>query len=186
MSDKFEKATGRCLQSWAEAIMAAAGSPLESLSHQELAKTAVKLGAAEWWGQSIAVELERLIGRREVGQTCSGTFAASASKTIAGEWTEVFHAAEQWLRTNIEKLPLPLANEPTTSATAKWRYWRATFTDGTNVTLMATDGTSAKPGSLTKTKLSIQHEKLANAAARESAKAAWKAVLAEISQSLDG
>lgn len=186
MSDKFEKATGLCLESWAEAIISAAGSPLESLSHQELAKTAVNLGASEWWGQSIAAELERLIGRREVGQTCSGTFATNASKTIPGEWTEVFHAAEQWLGTNIEKLPLPLANEPTTSATAKWRYWRATFTDGTTVTLMSTDGTSAKPGSLTKTKLSLQHEKLADATARDTAKAAWKAILAELSQSLAG
>lgn len=186
MSDKFKKATGRCLESWAEAIIAAAGSPLESLSHQELAKTAVKLGATEWWGQSIAVELERLIGRREVGQTCSGTFAASASKTVPGEWTEVFHTAEQWLGTNIEKLPLPLANNATISATAKWRYWRATFTDGTNVTLMATDGTAAKPDSPAKTKLSIQHEKLADAAARDAAKAAWKAILADLSQSLAG
>lgn len=182
MSDKFEKATGRCLESWAEAIIGAAGSPLESLSHQELAKTAVKLGATEWWGQSIAVELERLIGRRELGQTCSATFAASASKTVPGEWTEVFHGAEQWLSSKIEMLPLPLAGEPTTSATAKWRYWRATFTDGTNVTLMATDGTSTKPDSPAKTKLSVQHEKLADAAARDAAKATWKALLAALAE----
>lgn len=59
------------------------------LSHKEMAHAAVEAGATPWWAQGIAVEIERRIGQRKVGESCTGDINASASKTVPGVWTDV-------------------------------------------------------------------------------------------------
>lgn len=40
---------------------------------------------SEWWAQGVTVAYEQIIGRRVVGQSCEGDFAASASRTVPGD-----------------------------------------------------------------------------------------------------
>ncbi|WIM67669.1 hypothetical protein QP027_11380 [Corynebacterium breve] len=177
--DKFEKATGKNLEAWME-IIGQQGS-LSDIPHKEMARIAEENGASAWWAQSIAVEVERKIGRRALGQTCTGDFNANASKTIPGEWTEVFEKFVAYMADTPEALPSPLQGESSSSATEKWRYWRANFSDGTRVNVVCNDG-SAK--GVAKTKLATQHDKLPDDDARDEMKTHWKSVLASFADSL--
>ncbi|GAB3695804.1 hypothetical protein [Corynebacterium nasicanis] len=166
MHDKFEKATGRSIDDWMEFF----GDPQE-LSHQDLARLASEGGASEWWAQSIAVEIERMIGRRQIGQTVTGSIAASASKTVPGEWTEVFDKFVSFMENK------QLADAPRITATDTWRYWRADLEDGSQV---AVDCSEVKG----KTRLSAKIDKLASMEKRDLAKEKWRALLNEFAETL--
>ncbi|MDO5511527.1 SRPBCC domain-containing protein [Corynebacterium sp.] len=169
MSDKFEKGTGRSIDAWMEYVKDH-GDPQE-LSHQELAALASRGGASDWWAQGIAVEIERIIGRRQVGQTVSGSVNAGASKTVPGEWTEVFEAFVSFMEDK------ELIDEPRISATEKWRYWRASLEDGSEIAIDCSDVKG-------KTRLSVKHDKLPSMDDREKMKSFWRATLAEFADTL--
>ncbi|MDU0479502.1 hypothetical protein QVA66_09645 [Staphylococcus chromogenes] len=161
--DKFSKATGRDLTQWRALLEAKLGS-VEQVSHQDMARFFAAEGVSAWWAQSLAVALEQEIGRRVVGQTCSGSFSANASKTIPGEWLQLFNAwcsfAQQW----------PGA---TTSATEKWRYWRVGWPDGSKVVVTCQSRT---PGKVT---FAVNHDGLEDTVSRETMKKFWKEKLGE-------
>ena len=60
-------------------------------------------GVDGWWAQAVTVGYERATGRREVGQKCDGSYAASASKTVPVPVETLFAAwvddrlRDQWL-----------------------------------------------------------------------------------------
>ncbi|QNE88600.1 hypothetical protein H0194_05615 [Corynebacterium incognita] len=166
MADKFSRATGKSLEEWMRLIPA-------ELSHKEMAQAAVEAGATPWWAQGIAVEIERRIGRRKVGESCTGDINASTSKTVPGVWTEVFDALAEFLAT---KCPFDI-EEPTTSATEKWRYWRADVTDGTKITINVSDGGG-------KSKIGVQHSKLPDHDARQNVKDVWQSTLTGFAKTL--
>lgn len=166
MSDKFEKATGRDINGWME-FMREHGDPHE-FSHQELVKLASRGGASDWWSQGIAVEIERMIGRRQVGQTVTGSINASVTKTVPGEWTDVFEEFVAFMESR------QLADAPRITATEKWRYWRADLADGSQVSVDVSDAKG-------KTRLSVKIDKLPTMKDRDRVKEEWRALLTEFS-----
>lgn len=94
-----------------------------------------------WWAQSAAVACEQQIGRRVPGQVSDGTFQVSVSKTLPGDPAQALAAVETLMAGRTGLGGVPFAEEPTTSGSEKWRYWRARLADGTRVT--ATIGAKA-------------------------------------------
>ena len=80
--EAVRKATGKSWEDWFAVLNAIKAA---ELSHPAIAgKLYDDYGVEGWWAQMIAVEFERSIGRRETGQRCDGTYAASSSKTLQG------------------------------------------------------------------------------------------------------
>lgn len=77
----IEKATGTPLTEWQRRIDDAGGT---TLSHTENARWVHDQGVPSRWSQAVTVSYEQLIGWRQIAQTCTGDFAASASKTLPG------------------------------------------------------------------------------------------------------
>ena len=180
--DKLKKGTGRSLGEWMDYLRMNGAEDLNELTHKDMARLAEEAGASGWWAQGVAVDVERAIGRRQVGETTSGTVSASASKTVTGEWTEVFR---QWLKFVADKgeeaFPSPLEGEPRDSATEKWRYWNVSFADGSRASMTVSDGSTADTP---KTKLAIGHDSLGSLEKREPIKDHWKKLFAEFAESL--
>lgn len=184
MADKFQKGTGRDIDEWMDYLRSheEGAEDLHDLTHQQMAALAVDGGASDWWAQGIAVEIERIIGRRKVGQTVTGSVNAGASKTVPGEWTEVFDRFADFMsKGGRELLPAEPAGKPSTSGTEKWRYWRVAFTDGSSAALDCSD---ASRGTGLKTRLSMKHDKIPSMDQRDAVKAHWKQVLASFSETL--
>lgn len=180
MGDKFEKGTGRDIHAWMEFIQEHedGAADLSALSHQQLAALASAGGASDWWAQGIAVEIERLIGRRAVGQTVTGSVNAGASKTVPGEWTEVFDLFVAFMEAGGSRLlTAELIDAPRISHTDKWRYWRASLVDGSVVAIDCSESNG-------KTRLSVKHDKLGSLEEREPAKVHWRGVLKEFAELL--
>ncbi|UYQ77938.1 hypothetical protein OF385_01815 [Glutamicibacter sp. JL.03c] len=106
------------------------------MTHKEIAELAYSLmpQAVEnpgWWAQAVAVAYEQQIGRRLPGQAQDGTFQGSVSATVAADldaalarWEEQVDSMEMF---NGQRLAEPAR----TSGSERWRYWRASFSDGT-------------------------------------------------------
>ena len=76
------KGTGKAWQQWCDALDAANA---QNMSHKDIAQWLVtEHGTSHWWTQMLTVNYEQHIGRRVVGQDCTGKFRVSASKTING------------------------------------------------------------------------------------------------------
>ena len=116
------------------------------LPHKDIARLlSGDYGVPAWWSQNVTVEYEKHIGRRETGQTQSGEYDATATRTFPGAMDEVL---DRW----IAQLPvdaaaakfdgIEFAGEPSVSKTDKWRYWRVALADGSRVTVTI----AQKPG----------------------------------------
>ncbi len=139
------KATGKQLSEWF-AILDERGA--RELQHKEIARLLHQdFGVPGWWSQSVTVEYEKHIGRRETGQTQSGEYEATVTKTLPGTMDEVL---DRWIA-RVAAGPgcgfdgVDFAGEPSASRTEKWRYWRVALADGSRVTVTISD----KPGGTT-------------------------------------
>jgi hypothetical protein len=166
---RLEKGTGAPLAEWTRRLDEAGARELD---HTAIARLlAERWEVDEWWAQGVTVAYEQLIGRRVVGQSRDGDFAASASRTLDGEPDEV---RERWhaFMTEARREELGL-EEPSLSDTATWRYWRAGVADGSRVSVNIT---AKDPGRST---LGIEHKGIATAEGRAAWKDAWARVLAD-------
>lgn len=170
------KATGKVWDEWfseLERIKA------HELTHKDMAAMLVdKYDVSAWWAQSITVEYERFIGRREVGQSCEGDYQAGASKTLPGTMDEIF---DGWLEFVTGKGMLnddKYADEPTTSKTEKWRYWRVNLQGGSKVNIIINQKAQGK------VHLAVNHEKLPNTDAVEDWKKFWRGYFAAFKDQL--
>ncbi len=168
------KATGKAWTDWFAILDA---REARTLPHKEIARLLREdYGVASWWSQSVTVEYEKHIGRREPGQRQGGEYTTTVSRTLPGTTDE---ALDRWL----SLLPagagapafdgVPFAEEPSISRTEKWRYWRVRLADGAMVTVYI----SAKPGG-DASLLAVETGKLADKAAIGRWKSHWKAFLA--------
>lgn len=162
-------ATGRDWASW-KAHLDARGA--ESMAHAEIARLLRADGVPHWWSQMVTVGYERMIGRRTVGQTCTGTFAANVGKTFAGDKDAALAAWQALVCDRVEFAGAVTGEEPRVTSSENWRYWRVDLDNGSKVTIHFSD----KPGG--KTAIGVNHEKLGDAAAVDAAKAFWKGLFA--------
>ncbi|GGA61942.1 hypothetical protein GCM10011490_10370 [Pseudoclavibacter endophyticus] len=135
-TEAIERASGMSWSAWAELLESKGG---ERLSHAELAKVAgvrwreLGVDSPDWWAQGVAVAYEQAIGRRRPGQRSDGRHEVSVSKTFG---RDLDHTLETWAAVAGGAAPfrgVSTDEAPTTSASEKWRYWRATLVDGTKV-----------------------------------------------------
>lgn len=120
-------------------------------------------GLSAWWAQKLIVEYQQARGVRQPGARPDGTFAAGASKTIAAS---VERIAAAWTDADVRSRWLPgLSLSVRTSQPG--RSIRFDVGDGTrlNVTLGDADE---------KTSVAVEQERLPDAAAAETARAAWR------------
>lgn len=145
----IEKGTGKPWDDWLE-LFASIGA--ENLDHKAIAVQASEQGISFWWAQAVTIAYEQHIGRRLPGQNCSGTFATSSSKTLVGDLDSGLKA---WVDHMAAYPDLSgLTYESSTSATDKWRYWRANLSDGTKASVTIYE---KSPGKLA---LAVEHSKI--------------------------
>lgn len=172
----IEQATGIDWTDWVKTLDDAGA---ESLNHTEIAalchqKMPEHVSNSGWWAQGIAIAYEHQKGLRVPGQTSDGTFSASASKTFP---VDKDRALARWMAIVADRDAfgeVPLVEEPTTSSTEKWRYWRVKLADGTQVSLTISD----KPGG--KSTAAVQHSKLGAAEQISGWKQVWKDLLNQL------
>lgn len=172
----IEKTSGRSWEGWVT-LLDAAGA--EKLKHSEIATLSYEnmpehVSNRGWWAQGVAIAYEHQKGLRVPGQSSTGDFSANASKTLAGDkdtvlsrWMDVVEGREEFG-------DVPVEDEPTTSSTEKWRYWRTSLADGTRVSVTI----SEKPGG--KSTLAVQHSKLESAEDIDRWKPIWKEILSQL------
>lgn len=127
------KATGRSWEHWLQKLEDA---DARKLAHKDIALAAQKhmpaeLENPEWWAQSVAVAFEQHIGRRLPGQGQDGTFQGSTTATVHDN---LDGSLERWVQAtkNLQTFNgQDLVNGPSISSSERWRYWRASFSDGT-------------------------------------------------------
>ncbi|WP_234992057.1 hypothetical protein [Brachybacterium nesterenkovii] len=164
----IEAWTGTTFERWVE-ILDAAGA--RTMEHRAIARRlGDEHGVEPWWAQGVTVAYEQRIGRRVEGQSCAGTFTANISRTLPGAPEEVLERWEAFIAPRLAGLGL---ENPRTSRTERWLYWRAGGIDGTRVA-----GTLQVKGD-DRTVLAIGHEKLADADDRAARKAAWTQTMKE-------
>ncbi|MBB0968370.1 hypothetical protein G6016_05220 [Dietzia aerolata] len=169
-------ATGRPWDEWVS-LLDAAGA--RELAHAAIAKLTLEhmpdsVERAEWWAQGTAIAYEQHTGVRVPGQSCTGDFQLSASRTIAGDKDA---ALEAWLTViagSEEFGGVPIDADATTSSSEKWRYWRVPMADGTRVAVNISDRPNGKAS------VGLTHTKLDSAEAIEFWRPIWKQLLAQL------
>ena len=169
MADEaVRKKTGKTWLQWTEA--------LDPLGARDMDHTAIAAMVGErwpeigaWWAQTVTVGYERIRGLRELGQLCSGSFAASKSKTFKVPIATLYGACSD------EAVRDRWMGEPTALRTAQEnRSMRLTWPDGTIVALWFTDKGPEKSS------VSVQHDKLDSQERRELEKEQWALRLAAL------
>lgn len=169
----IERATGRAWDEWL-AVFDAAGA--RTLGHAEIARIArehvpAELQNPDWWAQGIAIAFEQHVGIRVPGQSSSGTFRVSASRTLPLDRDA---AIEAWVAAHGE-LSSHLghaAGTPRPSRTDKRTFWRFPLADAGKVEVSAT------PKDADRAVLTVSQEGLASGETIEAWRAHWKALLA--------
>ncbi|MDA0563470.1 DUF4287 domain-containing protein [Streptomonospora sp. S1-112] len=166
--------TGRPLADWFAALDAWGAA---RCTHTETARHLTgEHGLPGWWAQHITVAYQQARGLRAPGQRADGRFSASASKTVAAPAERVFAA---FADPDLRGAWLPDAELAVRTATAPTSF-RADWTaDGT---LVAAYLTAQAPD---RTRVGLQHEKLADSAAAARMKTYWRQRLAALKELLE-
>lgn len=172
----LEKVSGILWEDWV-AFLDEAGA--EELPHAEIAKLAharmpEQVPARGWWAQAAAIAYEHQKGLRAPGQSSTGDFSASASKTFAGDKDA---ALQRWMEITggVEGIgDAAFDGEPNTSATEKWRYWRVRLSDGTRAVVTISEKSAGR------SVVAVQHSGLASQGDIPGSKAAWKELLGQL------
>lgn len=165
--DAVTGATGHDWAHWKQVLDARGAAAMD---HAAIVRMLATDGLGGWWSQMVTVGYERMIGRRAVGQTCAGSFAANVSKTFADDKDAALAAWSALVAERVDFAGAVTGEEPRITQSENWRYWRVDLDNGSKVTVHFSD----KPGG--KSTIGINHEKLADAAAVDAAKAFWKSL----------
>jgi phage/plasmid-associated DNA primase len=173
-SDRAVKAkTGKVWTEWF-AILDKAGA--KQWPHKDIAAYLHDTqGVARWWCQMVAVAYEHERGIRQRFQKCDGAFSASGSRTIAAPLAKAYQA---WTDDTLRRRWLPNARMEITTATPG-KYVRAKWDGDTRLSV----GLYVTPGG--KTRVAVDHEKLANSKECEKMKSFWFAALNRLQKTLE-
>ncbi len=172
MSDvKVRERTGRTWRDWV-AVLDALGAL--KMPHRDIARHVSSMGMPDWWTQTVTVGYERIRGLRLRGQRRDGAFEASKSRTFGVPVGVLFDAFAE-ARTRREWLPDTITIRSATRA----KRMRAACNDGTTVQIEFASKSPAK------SRVAVQHQKLADRAAADAAKAAWAVRFDRLGELLD-
>lgn len=173
----YEKVTQRDWSQWVALLDALGARKLSHadivpLVHSEISHLDLKNHG--WWAQGITIAYEQHIGRRIPGQQGDGTFASSSSKTFTGSLDDAFTAWLALVNGRTAFNGISLIGEPSTSATAKWRYWRCQLEDDSRVEATVNESASGK------SRVAVQHGRLKSPEAAAECRAYWKEELTKL------
>ena len=172
-TDAVARATGRAWDQWL-ALLDKAGAV--AMPHKAIAAMlADKYGVPPWWSQMVTVGYEQARGLREAHQKSDG-FAASASRTLQASLDRVYGA---WTDPNLRALWLGAAPVEVTRAT-----------DGKSMRIAWTAGGSRVdvnfyPAGEGRSRVQVEHGKLADAQARARQKTFWGGALDRLKAMLE-
>ena len=160
---KVRQNTGKGWREWFR-ILDAWGA--KERKHKDVARHLMEEhGVPGWWAQTITVGYERARGIRAKHQSLDGTFQVSVSKTFplgVGKLFAAFAEARErnkWLERGTLKVRTSQKNKSV----------RFDFDDGASRVMVSFD-----PKDRSKTTVTVQHERLPDAAAVEEMRAFWK------------
>lgn len=170
----IERASGREWSAWVS-LFEAQGAP--TLTHPEIAKIARAaltddLRNPEWWAQAIAIAYEQHAGLRVPGQSSTGTYRVSASRTLPLDRDAAIEAWATAHGSRSEHLG-HAPTEPRTSRTEKRSFWRFGLEGAGKVEVSATPKGE-------KVVLAVSQEGLADGEGIEAWRAHWKSLLAAL------
>lgn len=123
----IERATERSWQDWLALFKAHDAAKLPHPEIAKIARAAVPetLYNPDWWAQGVAIAFEQHMGLRVPGQSSTGEFRVSASRTLDCDRDE---AIERWIArfAGVPHLDHEVHNVRQ-SRTAKRSFWRATL-----------------------------------------------------------
>ena len=172
-TDAVARATGKAWDQWL-AILDKAGAV--AMPHKAIAAMlADRYGVPPWWSQMVTVGYEQARGLREAHQKGDG-FAASASRTLQASLDRVYGA---WTDPNLRALWLGAAPIEVTRAT-----------DGKSMRIAWTAGDSRVdvnfyPAGEGRSRVQVEHGRLADAKAREKQKTFWSGALDRLKAMLE-
>jgi hypothetical protein len=161
MSDAaVTKATGRGWSDWVDLLdrSGAASKP-----HREIAIEARRLGAGDWWAQSVSVGYERIRGLRAIGQRRGGAWEANRSRTFPVDVETLFDAFSKPARRSkwLGRMKLTVRKE------TRPKSMRITWEDATSVQLYFA------PKGESKSSVAVQHTKLTSKEAADGMREWW-------------
>ena len=167
--EAIQRGTGKMWSEWI-ALLDAWGAA--DRTHADIARYVhEEHGVDGWWAQAVTVGYERATGRREVGQKCDGSYAASASKTVPVPVESLFAAWVDEARRDLWLAPGTLSLRTAQDARS------ARFDDLEYGGIVALWFEARGPG---KASVGVQIEKLPSQDAVVERKAVWKARLAHL------
>lgn len=174
----LERATGR---SWAEWISYFEANAAASLPHSEIARLAQEAMPAtlenpDWWAQGAAIAFEQHAGLRVPGQSSTGSFRVSVSRTLPFDRDTAVEAWAAGPGSATEHLG-HTASSPRRTRTDKRTFWRTDLTGAGRVEFAA----SPHPKDADRSAVTIAHDGLPTAEEIERWRAHWKALLAALS-----
>jgi hypothetical protein len=172
-SEAVRKATGETLETWFARLKKAGAM---KWPHKEIASwLSEKQGVGPWWCQMLTVEFERAHGLREVNQKCDGSYSATASRTLPVTLEALYQA---WHDPKQRRQWLSVADVTLRTATAN-KSMRLTWEDG--MSIVCVNFYSKGPA---KAQVTIEHNKLKNAASVMRMKAYWAEIMEELKEFL--
>ncbi|MGO1539423.1 MAG: hypothetical protein ACTHZ9_09530 [Leucobacter sp.] len=176
----LERATSRDWAAWVS-VFEAAGAL--KLSHTEIAKVArdempSSVPNPDWWAQGAAIAFEQHAGLRVPGQSHSGTFRVSVSRTVPlgrDAAIEAWATGPGQAAEHLGHTP----GEPRHSRTEKRSFWRTQLEGAGRVEVAASPKPTAA-GATPKSIVAVNHEGLLNGDSIEAWRAYWKTQLAKL------
>ena len=167
------RGTGRPWADWFELLD---GWSATERRHPEIARwLREEHGVDGWWAQSITVGYERARGMRAKYQTASG-FVAAASRTVNAEADSVMAAFVDPARRRRWLPEVSMRRRPTRAPTSARFDWP----DPPSIVVVFVDRKGER-----KTAVTVQHEKLPDAAAVERMKSWWRERLVALRSHLE-
>lgn len=171
-NESVREKTGRVWEDWFTLLD---NEGADALDHAAIARMLQERhGVSGWWAQSLTVEYEKARGRRVDHQRCEGDFSISVSKTFGLPAERLFEV----LADDTERMRLLPEVELRLRKAAAPKSLRFEWSDDTRVNVYISQKEA------TKSQLSLEHEKLADADAAERMKAFWKEQLTALKDGL--
>lgn len=176
----IERTTRRA---WVQWLTTLDGAGAASLPHPQIVGIAYEQIPEDvenrgWWAQSVAIAYEQHRGLRRPGESRTGEFQASVSKTYPGGMDAALQAWVALVAGRDTFGGVAVDGEPGTSSTDRWRYWRAALADGSRVAVTISEKSPKK--SPKKSSLGIGHTKLRSPEEVERWKAVWRELLGQL------
>lgn len=182
--EALESGTGR---PWSELLAAIDAFGGANKPHGEIVGFVQNLLDVEnsgWWAQGVTVAYEQQIGRRQPGQSSTGEWRCTVSRTLAGTIDNAFDAWLRFAEGRTKFADSAAVGDPVVgSREGRWRRWRVDLEDGSRVNVdidLKPPTPREQSAAIVKARLSVTHGRLSGADDRDARKTWWKGVIGQV------